>query len=236
MKRTTQRSLLLAGAACLATPAILNAAAAGTNSVPTSSSTFSADKFYLDVDAGGSIIPDVDIQSATGGAAGKVVFDTGFRLAVGVGYNVCSSASLELETGVIWNPIHSVAGNALTDFNSSAGLYQVPLLLNAVYRPHVKCPLKPYVGLGIGGVAGVFDSSNIPLFGSPASPNLSDTDFTFAYQATVGVKYAVSQHAELGVAYKFLGTTDHDWSDNGVTLKTDGTMTHTILASFTWRF
>jgi len=41
---------------------------------------------------------------------------------------------------------------------------------------------------------------------------------------------------DLGVAYKFVGTADHNWHNNNITLKTDGTMTHTILATFTWRF
>lgn len=234
MKRTTPRSLLLAGVACLATPSLFGATAA--DGPKAASSGTIADRFYLDVDAGGSIIPDVDIQSATGGGAGKIVFDTGFRLAVGVGYHVCHSASLELETGMIWNPISSIAGNNLTDFGSSAGLYQVPLMLNAIYRPHLHSRFKPYLGAGIGGVVGIFDSESIPLFGSPSNLNFSDSDFTFAFQGIAGIKYAVSKHADLGVAYKFLGTLDHEWSDNGITLKTDGTMTHTILASFTWKF
>jgi opacity protein-like surface antigen len=52
----------------------------------------------------------------------------------------------------------------------------------------------------------------------------------------VGISYTVVSHLELGVVYKFTGTTDHDWTDSGVSLKTDGTMTQSIMATVTYRF
>jgi hypothetical protein len=46
----------------------------------------------------------------------------------------------------------------------------------------------------------------------------------------------VNETMEMGIAYKFIGTTDHSWSANNVNFDTDGTMTHAILANFTWKF
>lgn len=193
-----------------------------------------ADKLYLDINAGPAITQDAAIQNSPFGNTSNVQFDNGLRAGLGVGYNVTPSFAAELETGVIWNSVHSIQNNDLSALNASADLYQIPILANAIYKP-LHGSFQPYIGVGLGGVAGIFDSSNIPLFGPPGA-GFSDTDFTFAYQAKVGFKYAVSDHVDLGLAYEFLGTTDHNWTDGGHTLKTDGTMTHAILATFTWRF
>ena len=79
-------------------------------------------------------------------------------------------------------------------------------------------------------------AKNVPLFGFSSNSSYSSTDFTFAYQATAGLKYAINETMEVGIAYKFIGTTDHSWSANNVNFDTDGTMTHAILANFTWKF
>ena len=58
------------------------------------------------------------------------------------------------------------------------------------------------------------------------------SDFTFGYQGSLGLKYAISENCDLGIAYKFLGTSDHDMGRFG----TDGTLTHSLLATLTFRF
>jgi len=186
-----------------------------------------SDKWYLDVDAGAAIQQDVNIKNG----GGKVDFDTGFRTGLGLGYNFCDSLSAQLETGVIGNSINNVGGTSLSAIGASAEIYEVPMLANVVYKIPTHSAWTPYFGIGAGGAATMLRSSNVPL-GFPKSA----TDFTFAFQGTAGLKYALGKNMELGVAYKFLGTTDHSWSQNGVTLKTDGTMTHSILATFTWSF
>ena len=108
--------------------------------------------------------------------------------------------------------------------------------LAAVGGINLKGGWTPYVGAGVGGAATYLTAQNVPLFGFGCHTSYSSTDFTFAYQATAGLKYAISENIELGIAYKFTGTTDHNWSDNGVTFKTDGTVTHAVLASLTWKF
>lgn len=194
----------------------------------------SADKLYLNVNAGPAITQDASIQNSPFGNTGNIRFDTGLRADLGLGYEVTPSFAAELETGVIWNGVHSIQNNNLSSLNASADLYQIPVLADVIYKP-LHGSFQPYVGAGFGGVAGLFDSSNVPLFAPPGS-SYSATDWTFAYQFEAGFKYAVSEKIELGLAYKFLATSNHDWTDSGVTLKTDGTMTHAILATFTWRF
>lgn len=193
-----------------------------------------ADKLYLDINAGPAITQDTTVQQSPFGNTGKIQFDTGLRAGLAIGYKVTPSFAAELETGVIWNGVHSIQNNTLSTLGASADLYQIPVLADVIYEP-LHGSFQPYVGAGLGGVAGIFDSSNIPLFAPPGA-SYSATDWTFAYQLEAGFKYAVSEKVELGLAYKFLATTDHSWTDSGVTFKTDGTMTHAILATFTWRF
>ena len=111
------------------------------------------------------------------------------------------------------------------------------MLVNSVYTVPIKGPFKPYFGFGLGAAISRFDSANIPLSYYPGSdPHYRDTDTTFAYQALVGFKYSVIKHLELGIAYKFTGTTDHGWTDNEIDFQTQGTLTHSVLATLTYRF
>lgn len=190
-----------------------------------------ADKLYLDGGVGVSIQQGTDIQFAMGGNSGQVQFDPGIRGEIAVGYNINKHFAAEIESGLMWNSVDSIAGNSGSSLGYRAEIYEIPTLVNFIYRPlHGK--FQPYVGIGAGVAATIFDSSNIPLY----SPSFSDTDWTFAYQGEIGFKYAICSSTDLGIAYKFTGTTDHNWSDSGYSLKTDGTMAHTFMVTLTWKF
>lgn len=190
-----------------------------------------ADKLYLDVNVGASVQQNTDITFSDLGNSGDVQFDAGFRGELAVGYNINRHFAAELESGVIWNSISSIGGNNASSEGYHADIYEIPTLVNFIYRPlHGK--FQPYIGVGAGVATTIFDSSNIPFYSS----NFSATDWTFAYQGEIGFKYALCPSADLGVAYKFVGTTGHDWSDSGYELKTDGTMAHTFMVSLTWKF
>ena len=188
-------------------------------------------KMYVTIDAGPAWQQNVNINSG-----GSVNFAAGFRTDVAVGWNFCPAFAAEFETGLIDNSINSIAGDSLSDFGASANVYEIPILVSAIYRVPLKGALAPYIGAGVGGAATFLDSSNVPLFGFGSQSGFSDTDFTFACQATAGLKYALNERIAIGIAYKFTGTTGHNWSDNNVTFKTDGTMSHAVMATFTWNF
>ncbi len=195
----------------------------------------SADRFYLDAAVGPALQQDDSIKVSSFGNSGHVEFDTGVRADLRLGYDLCPHFSAELESGFTWNTVHNF-NTALGDNESStlgynADLYEIPMLVNLIYRP-LHGAFQPYIGVGCGGAVGIFDTSNVPLYSS----NFGATDWTFAYQGEIGFKYQASRHVEVGLAYEFLGTTDHNWTDGGYTLKTDGTMTHSFLATLTWRF
>jgi opacity protein-like surface antigen len=190
-------------------------------------------RFYLDGKVGVALPQDTSIQTSPFGNSGTIHFDPGIRADLGLGCNLCASFAVELESGVVWNSIHQIGSNRLSIFNASADLYQIPVIVNGIYKFPLHGNFKPYVGVGVGAVGGLFEGSSIP---ATTSSSYSDLDFTFAYQGTLGFKYSVCKHAEVGLAYEFLGTTDHEWSDQGVTFKSDGTMTHSLMATLTWKF
>lgn len=197
-----------------------------------------ADKFYVAADGGAAFQEQTSIRNGNSFASGgDVKFNTGFRSGLVLGYNWCRSFATELDASVVHNSINTIGGDNLSAFGARADLTEIPLLANAIYTVPIKGPWKPYIGFGLGAAISRFDSANIPLsYYSGGDPHYRDTDVPFAYQAVVGVKYSVLKSVDLGIAYKFIGTTGHSWNDNNITFQTEGTMTHSILATVTWRF
>jgi len=187
-----------------------------------------ANGLYVGVDGGGAFQQSISIRDNSGfnSNGGDVKFDTGWRAGGYVGYNFCKYFSTELDSGLIYNRINTVGNQQGTD----AHLDETPILLNGIFSWPIG-KLRPYVGIGVGAAIETFDGSNITPVGTYRS-----TDVTFAYQGEAGLEYSLTRHIDLGVAYKFVGTTDQTWNDDSIALKTDGTMTHTILGTFTYRF
>jgi len=192
---------------------------------------------YVNVDLGSSFVEDVKIKVANTIAT----FDPGLAANLSFGYQFNNWLAAEFETGVLWNSIDKFAGSPLKAKGASADLYQIPFKLNLVVTVPTKSRWTPYFGGGGGVMAAVIDTHARPV-PAPAvvSPlgnaNFSDTDYTYVYQAMVGLKYDLSAHAQIDLGYKFFGTFDHNWSDRGYTLKTGAIYTHAVQLSFTWRF
>jgi len=186
----------------------------------------------MNADVGGSLLQNVDIENL----GARVGFNAGTRVDFSFGCNIVKQFAVEFETGVIWNSMHGSDAMIISPAADNADLFQVPLLVNLVFKAPLKCGLTPYIGGGAGGVISTLQLSN----GSSDffDNSISDTDFTFAYQGFAGLKYAVAWNLEVGVGYKFLGTLDHRWfgDDPNLYIHTTPTYSHSILATFTWRF
>jgi opacity protein-like surface antigen len=178
----------------------------------------------LNFDGGVAMPQNVNIKGGD-----SIEFATGFRVDAGVGYRFLKPLVAEIDVGIIDNSVTRIGGLDVSSYGGSASLYQVPLVAQVIYEPQLKGVVRPFIGAGFGGIATVAN------FETPLG-SINDTDYTFCYQGVAGVKLAAGDHLEFGVAYKFLGTLDHSWSENGVTLKTDGILTHTIMAVVTWKF
>lgn len=174
-------------------------------------------RWFLGLDAGLALQGDITVQD-TGG--GKLSFDPGLRVDLSGGVQLARSWKAEVELGFIYNGGNSVGDEPLVSHNPD--YCQVPLMGNVSYTLPLRGPVSAYVGAGIGGVWGVLWHD---ILGS-------EDGVAFGYQAFAGVKYALNEDLDLGLAYKFLGTTEHDLGSERV----DGAFSHSILAAITFKF
>jgi outer membrane protein OmpA-like peptidoglycan-associated protein len=114
-------------------------------------------------------------------------------------------------------------------------------MANAYYDIATGTRFTPYVGFGVG--AARLSMSNVSAstgFGSLALVN--DTDTVFAYQPIAGVHYAISPRIELGLEYRYVGTTDANFAVAQPTNAFAGSsfkeqyQSHNVLLSLTWHF
>ena len=179
-----------------------------------------AGRFYFTADAGAVWLENVGFRNSAG--SGTFRFDPGFRLDVAGGYQFTPSLSVEVETGLTINRVRTFT----SDFSEEDSVYllQVPLLANVTCRIPTRSPLKPFLGAGVGGVHTSLE--NWSLF----SDEFNGEDFTFGFQGFAGLRWQISEKTELGLAYKFLGTTDHSLEHM------EGTRSHSAVISFAIRF
>src|ERR1051326_5245429 len=152
---------------------------------------------YLSFDGGLAVQRTIGIKDSDGD---RLSFDRGLRfdVAVGCGTREPNSMAVELELGLTYNstkPIASLDSERLD-------VYEVPILLNAIYTLPLRGPVRAYAGIGVGGVYGIFVGRDTSILGF-------NTDITFGFQGTAGIDYHINDEWTIGVAYKFLGTTDH---------------------------
>ena len=100
-------------------------------------------------------------------------------------------------------------------------LYQIPILANVIYTVPLDGKVKPYIGAGAGGVYALIDGKDT-----------SESDFVFAWQVMAGADYQINDKWSAGLAYKLLGTGGGDWGG----VKTDSFLTHSIVASVSYKF
>jgi len=209
-----KKSFILA--ATLAGLAVTGLAQETTETVATSEPSDSS--FYLKFDFGAAFQDNIDANFL--GFTGDLETDTGIRFAVAGGLPLNDAVALEVESGFAFNTFDSFGG---VPFPSSVeyNLVQIPLLVNAIFTLPTECPLKPYAGIGAGGVV------------MAVSGDESDSDITYAWQVQAGVNYQFSDNLQAGLGYKLLGTGEAEW-DGFATL--DSVMTHSVFASIRLEF
>lgn len=189
------------------------------------------DELYLNFDAGIAWQQNITMRDNVGDSE-TVTFDPGARLDFDLGYNLSKNWATEFEVGLIINPVKSsfILG---TDY-LNVDFEEVPLLVNVVYTLPLGERLSAYAGGGLGGVFSYYSND----FG-----DTTPTDSAFAFQGMAGFRYIFNERWSVSLGYKFLGTTRHDVGPgvafDGMTpteYKSDGTMTHSVLAALTFRF
>ena len=176
--------------------------------------------WFVTGDAGPSFVHDLNVSSSGPFSLGpptRISFRTGVRLDLDGGYRFDDSWALEMEAGYIYNSVKFSNGGT----SASTALHQVPLLLNGIYTLPFKWPVRPYVGAGLGGVVSTLTGS---------------ADANGAGQLLAGLKFQLSPRWDIGLGYKLLVTTKHEWNSVLSTDEGSRTINNSILADVTFKF
>jgi opacity protein-like surface antigen len=190
---------------------------------------------YINADVGSAFQQNTVIHESFGQTA-NATYNPGIRGDISLGYNISDLWTVELSTGVIWNTMDKVNGVQLNSLNETFDTYLIPNLANVIFKVPTKSSWSPYLGVGVGAVVSVVSLHAGNYMGG--NPDLSDSDFNFAYQAEAGLDYSLTKNISIGVNYKFLGMLGQNWYlksfDNH--LSTDAIYTHAILVNLNWSF
>jgi len=174
-----------------------------------------AGKSYMSLDVGVALQSDIEVKQVGGSSLSGVdlQFDTGLRFDIASGYHFTERFAAELSVGYVFNSVDAVTGAAPAGFGVDADLFQLPVMVNLLYKVQSELPIEPFLGGGAGGVLSVFSNSNA-----------TREEFSFGYQGFVGLKYRMTPRTEFTAVYKILGTTDLVFEG----FETGGTLTHTF--------
>lgn len=184
--------------------------------------------FYAGGDVRVVFQQNTGLRQFGGPTTGTVKFDPGAGISIRGGYRFCEWFTLEGETGGSGNSIRSITGASV-----DARIYQVPFMANAILSLPTRTPLTPYVGVGIGGVSTVLDSSHITIGSTTAFGN--DATTTFAYQGFAGLQYALNEWFSIGLIYNYRHVDGPKW-DRDFPIEFGALRSHSGGVSFNFHF
>ncbi len=159
--------------------------------------------FYLGLNAGATFTNDGDFSNGTN--SGEVGMDTTANFAGAIGYQGHPNVRGEIEVSYRQADIEDITVNGTTAA-VSGDLDTLTVLANVYYDFTTGGPFRPYISSGLG-VA----RHDIQIDGAT-----DDDDTVFAYQAGLGASYDISPMTALTLGYRFLGSSDPDYSGTEV--------------------
>lgn len=211
----TLRTTLFATAAVLALSATANAAPNG---------------WYIGIEGGASLVDKIDLFEVVGGNPynAEIDVDAGWAALGTVGYG-WDRWRFEFEAGYRHNDIDSITfstGGTGTDIGD---ITEFSLMANVLYDIALGKDLSLSVGVGAG-----FDRIEFEwaTFGTP----FEEDDWAFAYQAIVGLNYALSPQLEAFVNYRYFNAQEPDFDVLGDTFEFDDVTKHTATLGLRYHF
>ena len=187
---------------------------------------------YVELNMGASLPMDQSFNNDLVPNA-KVSYDPAFALTFAGGYAFGNGFRADLEYGYQepkFNKITgTVAATPITFTGSGASVALHTFTANGYYDINTGTAIKPFVGGGIGVASAVVDASQ-PA-GAIVYLTSSASDTLFAYQATVGASYALTDNVSLVGSYRYLGTTDGNFKTT-VVVTGVGSATGNVKTSF----
>ena len=145
--------------------------------------------------------------TGTSVGGGKLRYDGGFVGLGSIGYGLGNGLRFELEGNYRQNELSRWNGTPFPA-NPHGKSETYGAMVNALYDFDLGYPVMPYVGVGVGYVWTSFKGFSNTGINFPYIAKTNDVQGAFAYQAMLGVSYAIQQVPGLYLTaeYRFLGT------------------------------
>ena len=216
--------------------------------------------FYVGPEIGAAFQQDVKLQDVNfdttilgadvlGSAGGSLTMSAGIRFNVPIGYQPVEWFAIEFAPGIIWNQLSSynLALNGTIDGGAQQSVtlpidlegsyYQVPLVVNFIFKIPTDSPWVPYIGGGIGASYTYMNWTRISYAG--VSQDLSNVDgscWSLAYQGIAGLDYKITDEVSLGLKYIFTGTGNQNFGGSFQDLDTKGSYSQNVMLNCTLNF
>jgi len=215
--------------------------------------------FYVGPELGVAFQQDVNLKNVNyaaevlgadlvGTAGGSLTMSAGIRFNLPVGYQPVDWFAVEFAPGIIWNKMSSynLQLNGTIDTTSASttlpldiegGYYQVPLVVNFIFKIPTNSPWVPYIGGGVG-ASYTYMNWTRASYGS-VSEDLSNVDgscWSLAYQGIAGLDYKITDEISLGLKYIFTGTGNQNFGGSFQDLDTKGSYSQNVMLNCTVNF
>jgi len=170
----------------------------------TSGSALYAEGMYLGGDVGVALLSDSDIDGY--GEHAELSYDTGYSVGLALGYEFEYNIRLEAGIGYQANDLDEASAYGYTA-SADGDVSALTFMVNGYYDFKNSTAFTPFVMAGIG-------LARIDVnFDSIEGENIdeSDDDTVFAYQAGLGVGYALNDSVTLDLKYVYFATQDAEF-------------------------
>jgi len=213
--------------------------------------------FYFGPELGLAFQQDVNLQDINGNLAGiegtlggSLTMSPGVRFNLPIGYQPVDWFAVEFAPGIIWNQLDYLNLSGSGSFNGGpqqsvsgridldGGYYQVPLVINFIFKIPTDSPWVPYLG---GGIGASYTYMNLTQWdaGSGVSADLTNFDgscWSLAYQGIAGFDYKFTDEVSLGLKYIFTGTGNQNFGGSFQGLDTKGSYSQNVMFNCTLNF
>lgn len=216
--------------------------------------------FYVAPEIGVSFLQDVDLKSInynekvlgqqlTGTASGSLTMGAGIRFNLPLGFQPVKWFAVEFAPGIIWNQMNTynlelngsinngTQESVTIPVNVTGGYFQVPLVVNFIFKIPTGSPWIPFLGGGVGASYSYMNWTRISYGG--VAEDLSNVDgscWSLAYQGIAGFDYQIADEISVGLKYVFTGTGNQNFGGSFQDIDTKGSFSQNVLLNCTIKF
>lgn len=165
---------------------------------------------YVELNLGASLPMEHDFKNSLSSDA-MISYKNAFGITAAVGYAFGNGVRADFEYGYQKPDFDKVSGTisgtpVVFTGTGGSGVAVHTFTANGYYDFSTGTAFTPFVGAGLG-VAYAHAKTDTPT-GATTYLTTDSSDAMFAYQATVGASYALTDHLAVTGSYRYLGTTE----------------------------